>query len=230
MDEFDFPAPEDSWKGENDESEDHGSENPSGKSLGSSGGSGQKSEQRRESARLNSLAGSLLVAHPELMDPNFRRTVLLLSEHDKETGAFGLILNRPTGQTVGQLLAGQALGKLKRVPVFMGGPVASDQMIFASFQWDPVLGRMECGHHLSMEEAEECLSRENTVLRAYIGYSGWSRGQLEGELEQRSWLVAQALPQMLDLRNAAGLWRESVIPLGPVFRLQAEAPEELGLN
>ncbi len=206
MDELDFPRPEDF----------RGSEEGGG--LGAPGGRGK------------SLAGWLLVAHPELTDPNFRRTVLLISEHDREAGAFGLILNRPTGQTVGQLMAGQALGRLKKVPVFLGGPVSVDQMTFAVFHWDAATGRLECGHHLSMEEAEESLSRENTVLRAYIGYSGWGRGQLEGELKQRSWVVLRAEPRVLDPQNAAGLWREALIPLGPAFRLQAEAPDELGLN
>lgn len=191
---------------------------------------GHSKKNRANAPESKSLAGCLLVAHPELMDPNFRRTVLLLSEHQKPKGAFGLILNRPTGQTVGELLAGQTVGKLGRVEVFLGGPVAVDQMSFAAFHWNPVLGRMECGHHLGLEEAEESLIRENTVLRAYIGYSGWAPGQLEGELRHRSWVVAKPRPAVLDPRNAAVLWRDVLVPLGPEFRLQAEAPEHLGLN
>src|SRR3954466_3228786 len=79
-----------------------------------------------------SLAGSLLVAHPSLLDPNFRKAVLLISTNDAEEGSFGLTLNRPSGRLVRELLAGKDLGPLGGVPVFLGGPVATDQLVFAS--------------------------------------------------------------------------------------------------
>src|SRR3954470_11460574 len=83
-----------------------------------------------------SLAGSMLIAHPGLMDPNFRRSVLLISTHEAEEGAFGLILNRPSGQTVAELLPNhEDLREIGSIPVLLGGPVARDQLIFASFIW-----------------------------------------------------------------------------------------------
>src|SRR6266581_878656 len=68
-----------------------------------------------------SLAGSLLIAHPTLLDPNFRKSVLFLSTNDAQEGSFALTLNRPAGRTVGDLLPDKTLGNLAQIPVFVGG-------------------------------------------------------------------------------------------------------------
>ena len=171
-----------------------------------------------------SLAGSLLIAHPTLLDPNFRKSVLFLSTNDAQEGSFGLTLNRPAGRTVGELLPEKSLGSLAQVPVFIGGPVATDQLIFASFRW------LECRHHLVIKEAGEAVEESHTVVRAFIGYAGWGKGQLEGELAHRSWLVQRADPSVLDLERCPALWREVTSSFGPWFRLAAEAPEDLSRN
>ena len=177
-----------------------------------------------------SLAGSLLVAHPCLLDPNFRKTVLLISTNDAEEGSFGLTLNRPSGRLVRELLAGKDLGPLGRVPVFLGGPVATDQLVFASFRWHEETERLECRHHLVIEEAVEVVEDETTIVRAFVGYAGWSKGQLEAELAHRSWLVQKAPREVLDLDRCPTLWREITSSFGPWFQLLAEAPDELSQN
>ena len=177
-----------------------------------------------------SLSGSVLIAHPSLRDPNFAKTVLFLSTNDTEEGSFGLTLNRPAGRTVADLLPGRDLGSLARVPVFLGGPVSTDQLIFASFQWHPQTQRMECRHHLVIDEAEQALADETVTVRAFVGYAGWSKGQLEGELAQRSWLVQKAGREMLALERCPTLWREITSTFGPWFQLVAEAPDEPSKN
>ncbi len=97
---------------------------------------------------------------------------------------------------------------LGRVPVFLGGPVSTDQLILASFQWHPQTQRMECRHHLVIDEAEQVLAEETATVRAFVGYAGWSKGQLEGELAQRSWLVQKPEPEMLARDRCPSLWRE----------------------
>lgn len=174
-----------------------------------------------------SLTGSLLIAHPSLLDPNFRKSVLFISTNDGEDGSFGLTLNRPAGRTVGELLSGKELGALGRVPVFLGGPVATDQLIFASFRWHAETERMECQHHLVIHEAEEAMHDESVVIRAFVGYAGWSKGQLEGELAQRAWLVRPASPDVMELERCPTLWREITSSFGPWFRLLAESPDDL---
>src|SRR6202162_5767665 len=80
-----------------------------------------------------SLAGSLLVAHPSMLDPNFRRAVLFISAHDPDDGAIGVIINRPLDKSVSDLVTETPPQNLADVPVFFGGPVGNDQLMLAAF-------------------------------------------------------------------------------------------------
>ena len=177
-----------------------------------------------------SLAGSLLIAHPGLLDPNFRRSVLFLSANDANEGSFGMILNRPSGRTVGEVMSKKSLGDLDDVPVLLGGPVQQDQLVFASFRWIDEDERMECRHHLIIPEAQELVTQEDTIVRAFIGYAGWGKGQLEGELAQKAWLVTKAARDVFAPEKLPGLWREATSQFGPWFRLVAEAPDDPSAN
>jgi putative transcriptional regulator len=177
-----------------------------------------------------SLGGSLLIAHPTLLDPNFRKSVLFLSTNDAQDGSFGLTLNRPAGRTVGDLLADKTLGNLTSIPVFVGGPVAMDQLVFASFKWHPVTNVLECHHHLVIDEAKKAAHDDQMIVRAFIGYAGWSKGQLEGELAQQAWLLQKPDPTVLEIERCPVLWRDLTSSFGPWFRLAAEAPEDLSRN
>ena len=174
-----------------------------------------------------SLAGSLLIAHPTLLDPNFRKSVLFLSSNDSQEGSFGLALNRPAERTVGDLLPDKSLGSLEQIPVFIGGPVSMDQLIFASFKWNAKGKSMECQHHLVIDEAKEAAHDNKLIVRAFVGYSGWGKGQLEGELAQKAWLIQKPDPTILELERCPGLWRDLTSSFGPWYRLVAEAPEDL---
>ena len=177
-----------------------------------------------------SLAGSILIAHPSLLDPNFRKSVLMLTANDPEEGSFALTLNRPSGRTVADVLPGKELGALARVPVLLGGPVSADQLIFASFLWHAETERLECRHHLLIEEATALVADDAVTVRAFIGYAGWTKGQLEGELAQRAWLVQKPGREVLDLEKAPTLWRDITSNFGPWFRLVAEAPDQPSRN
>lgn len=177
-----------------------------------------------------SLSGSLLIAHPGLLDPNFRRSVLFLSTNDSQEGSFGLALNRPAGRTVGELLPDEAVGTLGHLPVFVGGPVSTNELIFASFRWHDLTQQMECRHHLPIDDAKRAVHDEWTIVRAFIGYAGWTKGQLEGELAQRAWLVQKPERGVLELEKCPTLWRDITSGFGPWFRLVAEAPEDLSRN
>jgi putative transcriptional regulator len=185
----------------------------------------------REPVTTTTLAGSFLVAHPTMMDPNFHRTVIMLPDHSVKDGSFGLILNRPTGKTVGDLLRDKPLGPLARVPVLNGGPVQHDQLLLAAFRWHPQTNWLECKHHISLEEAETLAIAQYHTVRAFVGYSGWSSGQLEGELAQRAWLVRRAdVEDILEIERSPRVWRDLTATFGPWFQMVAEAPDEPGMN
>jgi putative transcriptional regulator len=173
------------------------------------------------------LAGTLLLAVPSLRDPSFRRAVVFIAAHDAEEGAFGYVLNRPLHQRVAELLPGENLGPLGEVPVYAGGPVAADKLAFASLRW---IGRtLRCQTHLTVEDAlhELGLGRE---VRGFVGYSGWSGGQIESEIERRSWIITPPSRAVLAPRAPENLWSEVLCELGPVFGLMARTPERVELN
>ena len=174
------------------------------------------------------LSGSLLIAHPNLADPNFRRSVLIISASDPHEGSFGLIVNRATEKTVGELLPEHELGMLGELPVFIGGPVSRDQLTFAVFQW--VDDALRIRTHLLLGEAREIVMAGGGVVRAFLGYAGWSKGQLEAELEAKAWLVQKPDQEIMDAERCMELWPAIMRDQGPWFRLLAAAPDDPSLN
>lgn len=190
-----------------------------------------RTDVREPESTSPSLAGSLLISHPGLVEPNFRRTVLILPDHSAEEGSLGLILNRPTGKVVGDLIADPMLGHLSRVPVLHGGPVKTEQLIFAAFRWHPQTQRIECRHHIPLDEATRLADAQHHTVRGFIGYAGWSAGQLEGELAQSAWLVRKADQEdVLEIDRAPTVWRQMTSTFGPWFRMVAESPDDPSLN
>ncbi len=175
------------------------------------------------------LQGQLLLADPSLRSGTFHRSVILLAEHNADQGAFGLILNHPTGKIVGDLLHGEDFTPLRQLAVHEGGPVASDQLTFSSFWWSKKLG-LRWALRISAEEAVTHSHRPGRIVRAFIGYSGWSAGQLENELRHSSWIAARPQPDLLGHEHDLGLWSELLRHLSPLHRILAEAPDDPSLN
>ena len=176
-----------------------------------------------------SLRGSLLLAAPLLSDPNFSRTVLYLAAHSEKDGAFGYILNRPLDKTVSELLPTEDMGRLARIPVFLGGPVATDKLSFASMQWSNKKNTLKCQTHLSVDDALYELDMGHEV-RAFVGYSGWSEGQLEGEMKHRSWIATPPKPIVMTSGDLTNLWSDILEKMGPRYDLMSRMPEKPGMN
>src|SRR5881397_945982 len=114
-------------------------------------------EQRHSTKE--ALAGSLLLAHPRMRDPNFRRSVVLMSVHNAE-GAMGVVLNRPLGKRLGELSGDFALGRLSGVPLFAGGPVQTEQLVLAAWQTRDDGFRLHFG--IEPDKAVQLLDEEGT--------------------------------------------------------------------
>src|SRR6476620_8966534 len=122
-----------------------------------------------DEASSRSLAGSLLVAHPYMLDPNCRRTVLFVSEHDPNEGALGVIINRPLDKQVADLVSETPPADLAQVPVFLGGPVGKNQLMFAAFEWQKGEG-LKLNHNVVLEQASEAVGQKNLVtICAFVG-------------------------------------------------------------
>ncbi|MFT4175770.1 MAG: YqgE/AlgH family protein [Luteolibacter sp.] len=173
--------------------------------------------------------GQLLLADPSLRDGTFFRSVVLISEHLPLEGAHGLILNHPTGNVVGDFLKGKDFVSLKHLPVHTGGPVSPDQLTFSAFWRTPERG-LEWAIRISAEEAIQHSQRSGTLVRAFIGYSSWSPGQLENELKRNTWIVTPPPSGLLGLEHDPKLWNHVMGGISPLHRILAEAPANPILN
>lgn len=141
--------------------------------------------------------GRLLVATPQLTDPNFSRTVVLIVEHDDD-GAFGVVVNRPTDTRVADALGPWSDVASAPAVMFRGGPVGLDRAIGLGMRgsatpgpgWAPLFGGLGC-IDLGADPCPPPFQR----LRVFVGSSGWGSGQLEREIEEGSWFVVDAEPE-----------------------------------
>jgi putative transcriptional regulator len=175
----------------------------------------------------DSYAGSLLLAHPAMRDPNFRRAVVLMTTHGPD-GAMGVVLNRPLERHLGQLGGDFALGPLADVPLYTGGPVQKEQLIIAAWRIHDSGFQLHLG--VDPDKAAQLLGQEGMHVRAFFGYSGWSGGQLENELKASAWIVAQPPADLFNEPGRPDLWRNVLLRAGPEWRLLADEPEETGEN
>jgi putative transcriptional regulator len=168
-----------------------------------------------------SLAPSLLVAMPQLLDPNFKRTVVLLIHHDAE-GTFGVVLNRPTELTASDLCSTLEIG-WRGVPekeIGWGGPVQPQTgwMLFAEESGldapDVKLVADGIGFAGSLDVLRRLAADPPDALSLLLGYAGWGPGQLESELAEGAWLVAPVSRDVLFDVDSAEMWEHVVRSLG----------------
>ena len=177
-----------------------------------------------------SLAGSLLVAHPSMLDPNFRRTVLFISAHDPGEGALGLIINRPLDKQVADVVSEMPPAGLADVPVFLGGPVGKNQLMFAAFEWQKGEA-LKLNHNIAFGDADDASGKnEPHPICAFVGYAGWGAGQLEAEMKRNAWLVQRPRRSLLKLERLPKLWFDIMRSLGPWYKMLAAAPDDPSLN
>lgn len=173
----------------------------------------------------------MLVASPGLLDPNFRRTVVLVTEHTEE-GAAGLVLNRPTESEVAEIVP--ALESLvdDGEPVFMGGPVQPNGVLVLGEFLDPDDAAVPLFGSLgfpSLEEPDEVVPL-TTRRRIFAGYAGWGSGQLEDELAREDWILEEALPDDAFTEAPAELWADVLRRKGGIYELVARMPEDPSVN
>ena len=165
------------------------------------------------------LAPTLLLSMPQLVDPNFARTVVLLCEHAPE-GAFGLVLNRPTGVTAASVVRlDPPVAEEGGLTLWMGGPVEPQRgwILLGDQSQGSDARRIADGVYLS---ASPVLLRrvleERPAPRARVlaGYAGWGPGQLDNELAESSWLIADVQPDLIFDVDPDVMWETAIRRLG----------------
>lgn len=175
------------------------------------------------------LEGQLLIADPSLRDGIFNKSVILLAEHNNEDGAYGLILNQPTGQTVGDLLSSSEFQDLRNIPIHLGGPVGQEHLTFAAF-WTRPDKTLKFATRISAADAIKRSHQPGTLVRAFAGYSGWVPGQLEGELQKQSWIPTLPNAGILASHHEQDLWADLLRSISPYHKILAEAPDDIYMN
>jgi len=177
-----------------------------------------------------SLAGRILVARPELRDPRFHATLMLLLEHGDE-GALAVVINRPSKLELADAFPDwEDLGADPKV-VFAGGPVDRDALIAlgkpAGGRGDLVLG----AHPVDLDEQPALVEAAGvSEVRIFAGYAGWSPGQLEGELAEDAWWVVDATLDDLFTDDPDGLWARVMRRQGGELAWYAHFPVDPSLN
>jgi putative transcriptional regulator len=182
---------------------------------------------------INPGSGILLISDPFLKDPNFMRTVVFLCEH-QEQGSFGFVLNRKYENTIDELIP--ELGGHK-IPLFYGGPVQMDTIHFLHQYPAEIPGGQEVMKGVywggDFDKVVEMIKNDElneNKIRFFIGYSGWSDGQLMNELNEKSWLTVKATRKLVFHHDYKEIWKDSLKQLGGDYEIMINFPIDPQLN
>jgi putative transcriptional regulator len=182
---------------------------------------------------MESLRGKLILAGPMLKDPNFDRSVVLITEHTDE-GAMGLVLNRPSTALLADAVPDLSWVADPSEPVYVGGPVAPNGVIVLA-EWDDpgqavVLVEDDLGFVPGDAEDTDALAAAVRRARVYAGHAGWGPGQLESELEEEAWIVESPRRDELFSDAPEALWAAVLRRKGREFALLSTMPPDPSLN
>jgi putative transcriptional regulator len=181
---------------------------------------------------VDSLRGQLLVAAPSLADPNFARTVVLVTEHTEE-GAMGVVLNRPSELSIGEAVPTLTVAFDAEQPVYVGGPVATTSIVLVLEFLEPELAELLVFGRIGFPAAQADVAELVDVTergRVFAGYAGWGPGQLDDELRSEDWIVEPAIPEDVFGEDAAALWAAVLTRKGGRFALLATMPLDPSVN
>ncbi len=177
--------------------------------------------------------GKLLLDSGKLQGSFFDRTVILICRHD-QSGAFGLILNRPTKHFLGTVAREKVPSHLAKTLIYMGGPVQTEVLSFlletAPRPEFEILPNLILGHSLDDLKHHFDSLEEPSRVRAFAGYAGWAPGQLEQEQKNGCWINHPASTAFVFHTHPQNLWQHILKLKGGLYRLLADSPDNPTLN
>lgn len=178
-------------------------------------------------------AGKLLISEPFLFDINFKRSVILLCEHN-ETGSLGFILNRQLDITLKDVMD---IDTQLDIPLYIGGPVQNNTLHYIHRERSLTSSSIEIANGLfwGVDFQEILPMLENNTLNAdnfrfFLGYSGWGAGQLAKELDINSWFVTQGNARLTFQEDHEKLWKTLLKNMGGSYKVLSNSPESPMLN
>jgi len=178
--------------------------------------------------------GKILISEPFMRDIFFQRSVILLIEHGPN-GSMGFVLNNNTGLFLNDYIEG--LDKVGRIPIFLGGPVSSDHLFFIHSMGQIIPDSVQIDDNLYFDGDFESLNYYllsgqpvEGKIKFFLGYAGWSKSQLIGEIKHDSWLVGQTSDRAMLLAKGESFWKKSVESIGGPYLAWLNYPKDPLLN
>jgi len=177
--------------------------------------------------------GMILISEPFLFDYYFKRSVVLLAEHNPE-GSFGVIINKPLTVNFNDVVRDFPDFDAR---VFLGGPVKTDNLFYIHTLGEaiddslPILNGLYWGGDL--DRIKELISLgmlNDDNIRFFIGYSGWMSKQLDSELKRDSWLVSSINAERVMHARSETLWQDTLVDMGENYKHWLNFPSEPTLN
>lgn len=179
-------------------------------------------------------SGQILISEPFMWDSNFKRSVVLLCDHTEEEGSVGFILNKPLEMRIDELVTDFPEFD---APVYFGGPVQTDTVHYIHAVGGLLEGSTEVakGVHWGGDfEKLKVLIRSGLIqpkdIRFFVGYSGWSEGQLQEELAIGSWVISEMHANYLFQSSPEELWKQVLSHLGDTYTVIAQMPDSVNWN
>lgn len=179
------------------------------------------------------MKGQILISQPFMLDDNFRRTVIIMAEHDDE-GSIGFILNRPVELDVNALISAFPNFKAR---LGYGGPVGQDAIHYVHRLGEELKESMPItdglwwgGDFEQLISMVELGQVDEKDILFFIGYSGWSVGQLDDEIKEGSWIISEITPAQVLEDDSEELWKEVLKPINNNFRIISEIPDAENYN
>lgn len=179
-------------------------------------------------------AGQLLLSEPFMFDENFKRTVVLVCEHNEENGTVGLILNKPVNLKLNDVVEGFPSFNAK---IFLGGPVGTDTLQFLHSLGNKIEDSLQLtkdlywgGNFEQMKLMLETGQIQPEQIRFFLGYSGWGPDQLMLEMKVNSWIISPAKSKHIFQADFNNLWKTVMTEMGGIYNTMASYPENPMLN
>ena len=177
--------------------------------------------------------GRILISEPFLVDYYFKRSVVLLAEHNDE-GSFGLIINKPVDMHLSDVL--HDFPEFD-APIYLGGPVKTENLYFIHTKGNLIEESMKILEGLywggDIEHVKELITIGQLSaqdIKFFVGYSGWVAKQLDGELERNSWLVSNIKAKQVMDQNSESMWDEVIKRMGRDYAYWTNFPSDPALN
>lgn len=186
-----------------------------------------------KSNKLSPTQGRLLISEPFLRDMFFKRSVVMLADHNTD-GSFGLILNKPVEFKFNEVVKGFPSFD---APVYMGGPLSTENIFFIHTLGDWIDGTYEImeglywgGNIETVKTLMEDGKLNNRQIKFFLGYSGWAPNQLDEELKRYSWVITDSRPSEIMKEQSEEMWKNIVLSLGKEFKIWTRFPTDPQMN